>query len=212
MNEIKQNPLVSVILTVYNREKLLTRCIDSLLNQSFKDWELIAVDDGSTDNSYDILKSYASFFDNIHVFKQTNKKIALSRNRAIDLSNGKYITFIDSDDEYSEDHLEKRIRYMKAHPEIDLIHGGFEVIGDEFVRDKNNPDKFIHLSECIVGGTFFGKRNVFMELDGFRNLNYSEDSDFYERAEKKFNIDKVEFNTYRYYRDIPDSLTNKYLP
>ncbi len=205
-------PKISVILTVYNREEYLERCINSLLNQSCTDWELIAVDDGSTDNSYKILLDYQRENQNINLIKQKNQKLPLSRNRGIGAALGKYITFLDSDDEYGKDHLAKRIQFMKAHPDIDLIHGGFKVIGDEYVRDKENPDKFIHLSECTVGGTFFGKRNVFLELNGFKNIEYSEDSDFLERAQKKFKVTKVHFQTYLYHRDSPDSITNNYFP
>lgn len=210
--KIKLQPKVSVILTVYNREHVLRRCIRSLLNQSFKDWELIIVDDGSTDKSIDILKEYESNYENIKVIHQDNLKLPLSRNKGIKLSTGDFITFLDSDDEYSEDHLLCRVEFMDKYPEVDLIHGGVKIIGSEYVRDKNYPHNLIHLSQCTIGATFFGKRKVFIELNGFKNLSYSEDSEFLERAEKKYNIVKVEFNTYKYYRDNPDSITNMFMP
>jgi hypothetical protein len=99
---------------------------------------------------------------------------------------------------------------MEQHPQIDMIRGGVKIIGNEYVRDKNNPLRFIHLSECTIGATFFGRRKVFLLLNGFRNLEYSEDSDFLERAEKRFRIKKVDFNTYKYYREATDSITNTY--
>jgi hypothetical protein len=89
---------------------------------------------------------------------------------------------------------------------IDFIHGGVEVIGHPYVKDKNDLNREIHISECAVGGTFFGKRNVFFELGGFKDLTYSDDSDFLERAEEKFNVLKVDYPTYIYYRDTPDSI------
>jgi hypothetical protein len=91
-----------------------------------------------------------------------------------------------------------------------MIRGGVHIIGNEYVRDKNNPLKLIHLSECTVGATFFGRRYVFLMLNGFRNLEYSEDSDFLDRAELCFHVEKVDFNTYKYYRESPDSITNNY--
>ena len=203
-------PVVSVILTVYNRENYLRRSIDSLLNQSYKNWELIAIDDGSEDKSFGILQEYSFRDERIKVFKHKNMKLPLSRNRGLKAASGKYITFLDSDDEYKRDHLKQRINFLGKHPEIDLLHGGVEVIGDEFVRDKDNPENFIHLSECTIGATFFGKREVFLKLDGFKNLEYSEDSEFLERAEKIFCVKKIEFETYKYYRDAPDSITNTY--
>ncbi|MDR3625620.1 MAG: glycosyltransferase family 2 protein [Ignavibacteriaceae bacterium] len=201
---------VSVILAFYNRAKYLERCINSLVSQSFKNWELIGIDDGSEDNSFEVLETFQKSNSNIRLFRQQNMKLPLSRNRGIKESSGRYITFLDSDDEYLQDHLLKRVEFMAKHPEVDLIHGGVEIIGNEYVRDKNNPNEFIHLSQCTIGATFFGKRNVFTELNGFKNLEYSEDSEFLERAKTKFKIEKVNFNTYRYYRDAPDSITNSF--
>jgi glycosyltransferase involved in cell wall biosynthesis len=202
---------ISVILPVYNRAKYLNKSIDSLLNQSYKDWELIGIDDGSKDNSLEVLESYQKNNRNIRIFRQENMKLPLTRNRGIKESSGKFITFLDSDDEYGREHLLSRIEYMKTHPEVDLIHGGVQIIGNEYVRDKDNPKEFIHLSQCTIGATFFGKRIVFLELNGFKNLNYSEDSEFLDRAKQKFIIEKVNFNTYRYYRDAPDSITNTFI-
>ncbi len=205
-------PEVSVILTVYNRAGYLDRSIGSLINQSFKNWELISIDDGSSDNSHEVLKAYESKYKNIKVARHKNIKLPLSRNRGISLSSGKYITFLDSDDEYEKDHLLLRVNYMNGHPDVDLIHGGVDVVGHEYVRDKNQPDKFIHLSMCTIGATFFGKKNIFTLLNGFKNISYSEDSEFLERAEKVFNVSKINFNTYIYHRDAPDSITNNYVP
>ena len=205
-------PGVSIVLAIYNRQKYLQRCIESIISQKFKEWKLIAIDDGSEDDSYNILQDYASLYNNIFTLRQENKKLAISRNRGINLSTTEYLTFIDSDDEYAKDHLEQRVKFMKSNPHIDLIHGGTKIIGNEFVRDKDNPDKFIHLSKCTIGGTFFGKTEVFKKLNGFRNISYSEDSDFLERAEKLFSVRKVNFETYIYHRESEDSITNTYVP
>jgi len=206
------DPEISVVMAVYNRANYLSRCIGSLLNQSYKNWELIAVDDGSEDDTFNVLQEYSKAYPNIKIFRQTNRKLPLSRNKGISEASGKFITFLDSDDEYENNHLEKHFEFMKNNPLVDLIHGSAKIIGDEYVRDKFDPDKFIHLSECTIGGTFFGKKNVFTKLKGFRNLKYSEDSDFLERAEKIFKVQKVNFLTYKYHRDDPGSITNSYEP
>jgi glycosyltransferase involved in cell wall biosynthesis len=205
-------PCVSIILTVFNREKYIKRCINSIINQTYENWKIIAIDDGSKDSSRIILDDYASRHRNIEAYYQQNMKLALSRNRGIELAESKYLTFIDSDDEYSSDHIEQRVKFIEANPDIDLIHGGAKIIGNEYVRDKNNPLKFIHLSECFIGGTFFGKTEVFKKLKGFKNIPYSEDSDLLERAEKKFKIQRVDFKTYIYHRELEDSITNSYVP
>lgn len=205
-------PAISVILTVFNRRNSLKRSVNSLLAQSFRSWELIAVNDGSNDGSYDILKGYSNLFSSIRVFTQDNRGLAFSRNRGIYNASGKYITFLDSDDEYEVNHLYERVIFMEKNPGIDLIHGGVKVIGDEFVRDKDNPFCFIHLSECTIGGTFFGKSKVFKKLNGFKENIYSEDSEFLQRAEDKFKIKQVNFNTYIYHRESEDSITHNYVP
>jgi len=202
--------LVSIILPVYNRENYLERCIISILAQTYKNWELIAIDDGSQDESHRILSEFSLLYKNILIIKQENKKPAISRNRGINLAKGEYLTFIDSDDEYTKDHIFKRIKHMELNPDIDLLHGGVKIIGNEFVPDKNNPGRLIHLSECYIGGTFFGKKEVYVELNGFKSIPYGEDSDFLERAKKKFNIQKVFYQTYIYHRDIEDSITKSY--
>ena len=119
---------------------------------------------------------------------------------------------MDSDDEYEGSHLLSRVEYLNNHPEVDLLYGGVNIVGNPYVRDRNNPQNFIHLSDCYIGGTFFGKRNVFSELGGFRNLEYSEDSDLLIRAKQKFMVEKFDLPTYIYHRELSDSLTNSYSP
>jgi glycosyltransferase involved in cell wall biosynthesis len=203
---ISFEPIVSIILPTFNREKLLVRAINSVLNQTIQNWELIIVDDGSTDNTFEVVNSYLQKQENIRYIKHSNRRPPLSQNVGIISSVGKYISFLGSDDEYKPTYLEERINFLQTHSDVDLIHGGVEIIGHPFVKDKNDLSKEIHLSECVIGGTFFGKRKVFFELDGFKNLKYSDDSDFFERALQKFKIEKVDFPTYVYYRDTSDSI------
>ncbi len=200
-------PMVSVILPTYNRASLIKRAIDSVVNQSFTEWELIVADDGSTDDTFQIVKTYQDKFENIRYMRHANRKLPINLNAAIQASTGKYITFLGSDDEYKADHL--KLRFVElAKGKYDFLHGGVEVIGDQFVKDKNDKSKLIHLNNCTIGGTFFAKREVFFELSGFNNIEYSEDSDFFERAKNKFQIKKVSYPTYIYNRDTPDSICN----
>jgi len=201
-------PEVSIIMPTFNRKNYVKRSIDSVIMQSFRNWELIIVDDGSTDSSNLLIDDYIFKHTNIRYLKHSNRKPPLSTNAGILASVGHFITFIGSDDEYKEDHLKLRYDLMVRNNSLDIIHGGFKVVGHPYVKDKNDLSKEIHLSECAIGGTFFGKRNVFIELNGFQNLAYSDDSDFLERAMIRYNVLKVEFQTYIYYRDIPDSICN----
>lgn len=202
------NPVVSIILASYNRADLIKNSVDSVISQTCRSWELIIVDDGSSDITRKIINEYQTNHHNILYFRHSHRGLPLTRNAGIQLSQGQYLTFIDSDDVYLPDHLQLRISFMKENPEIDLIHGGCMIIGNPYVIDKNDPEKEIHLNQCYIGGTFFGKRNVFLELNGFRNIDYSEDSDFMERALERFSIKKIDYPTYIYHRDTKDSICN----
>ena len=200
---------ISVIMATYNRELVISRAINSLLKQTLKNWELIVVNDGSEDNTLEILENYKSNFNNIKVISQKHKNLSESRNRGIQSSMGSFVTFLDSDDEVLPRHLEARYNYMINNPETDLIHGGVTIIGDAFVTDRNDKKKMIPLYDCAIGGTFFGKRKVFEQLGGFNNIPYSEDFEFLERASKSFKVEKVIYPTYIYHRETPNSITNK---
>lgn len=204
-------PEISIILPTYNRAKYLNRCIESIINQTFKDWELIVVDDGSQDNTFEIVNPYLQEFSNIGYLKHQNKKQCYAKNAGIQASFGKYITFIDSDDAYKSDHLESRLKYIKANPEIDLIEGGFATEEEIWVADYFKPGQTINLRECVLGPTFFGKRQVFFELQGFKHFAYGEDTDLWERAEKIFRTQKItEPETYVYTR-AETSVTKSFL-
>lgn len=205
------NPEISIILCTYNRAKYLNDCIDSVINQTFQDWELLVVDDGSNDNTFEILNPYLEKYRNIRYFKHQNRKQALSKNVGIMAAFGKYITFLDSDDIYKRNHLESRLTYMRYNPDLDLIEGGVFMEEEFFVVDYFQQDKTINVRECVQGATFFGKRQVFFELNGFNQISYGEDTDFWYRAEKIFKTKKIsEPETYVYTRG-ETSITKSFL-
>lgn len=93
-----QNKMVSIILPVFNAERFLPQCLDSILRQTYQDWELIAVDDGSKDGSMEILKSYEKRDNRIHIISKKNEGVSIARNVALEHAHGDYIYFVDSDD------------------------------------------------------------------------------------------------------------------
>ena len=205
-------PLVSVILPVYNRKHILERTLNSLIRQTFNDYELIIIDDGSTDKVEDVIFPYLRKYSNFKYIRHSNRGVALSRNTGILISKGTYITFIDSDDEYKAEHLEKMITFMKTNPDIDFIHSFPEVIGDEkdmWLPDADDTAGLIHVNNCVYGGTFFAKKEVFIKINGFKDILF-EDSDLYKRLVSfgKFKIHKLKEKTYIYYRNVEDSGCN----
>lgn len=202
------NPAVSIILPTFNREKLLKRAINSVACQTFVNWELLIIDDGSSDKTAKLCSYFIGEDKRIKYFFHQNTGLPLTLNRGIELATGKFITFLGSDDEYLPEHLELRVNYLNKFPQIDLLYGGVKILGNEYIKDKNDLSKMIHLSKCIIGGTFFGKLSIFKELNGFRNIPYSEDSEFFERASKKYRTKKVDYPTYIYHRESKDSISN----
>ncbi len=201
---------ISVIITVYNRKKLVLRALKSIFNQTYSGYEIIIVDDGSTDKVEKLIFPLLKAYSNIIYCRQPNKGNAEALNTGLALSKGKYITFLDSDDAYVNDHLEIRLNYFKKNPKVDLIYSTATIIGNQkdfYVPDARNIKKLIHLNECIIGATFFGKRELFLALKGFRN-KYSHDSDFYKKAIKSYNVCKINSPSYLYYRNYKNSIIN----
>lgn len=207
MKQIGINPLVTIIIATYNRAKLLKRAIESVIAQTYTNWELIIVDDGSTDKTFQLVDKFFPKISNLKYIKQHNSKLWSARNIGIKLASGDYITFLDSDDMYKKNHLKLRVNFMSANPDYDLLYGGFKIIGDAFVPDKYDKRRKIHINKCVVGATFFGKRKVFKLLKGFKDIDYSEDSEFFERADKRFKVAKVNYPTYVYARTSKKSIT-----
>lgn len=112
------NPVISVIVPVYNVEKYLTRCIDCILNQSFTDFEVLLIDDGSTDQSGKICDSYSEKDSRIKVFHQANKGVSSARNLGLDYIQGDWLTFADADDYMEENWLQDFYIHAK---EADII-------------------------------------------------------------------------------------------
>ena len=202
------NKSVSIILPTFNRADFLQRSIDSIIVQSYNNWELIVIDDGSLDNTKKILEPYLIRFPNIKYYYQLWRGNWGFSCGAKKQSTGEFITFLGSDDEYLPDHLKLRVDFLNSHENIDIIHSTAKIIGDQFVKDKSDLSKKIHLNNCILGGTLFGRRYVFEKLNGFGKVNYSPESDFIDRAEKEFEITKLDLPTYIYYRDTPGSICN----
>ena len=127
--------LVSVIVPVYNAEKFLIETINTVLNQTYSNWELILVNDCSTDNSAEIIEQYMKKDERIKIYNNNeNSKAAISRNNGISLAAGRFICFLDADDLWDSKKLEKQIRYINVH------NCAFSFTGYEFADENGIPN------------------------------------------------------------------------
>jgi glycosyltransferase involved in cell wall biosynthesis len=122
-------PSVSVIIPVYNRAHLLLYALESIRNQTFKEWEVVIVDDGSVDNSYEIIKNFAaSVMQDVSYFFQENQGVAVARNNGLNRIRSEYVAFLDSDDRWLENHIELLMKGVEANPNIDWICSDMQTI------------------------------------------------------------------------------------
>jgi glycosyltransferase involved in cell wall biosynthesis len=183
-------PTISVLLPVYNAVNDLPRALKSLLNQTYHDFEIIAIDDGSTDGSGELLDSYAHSDQRIRVFHQSNAG-ALGKvlNRAAELAQGKYIARQDADDASAPTRLEKQVNYLDTHPETGLSGIWTWYIDSNLgpLFSLEIPDDHTRLCYYLskgfnpfVHGSVMLRANLFKELGGYRG-SYAEDFDLWIR-------------------------------
>lgn len=160
IEDYEMNYLVSVIIPVYNVENYLEKCINSVLNQSYRNYEILLIDDGSTDKSGIICDKYAKKYKTISTFHKKNSGLGLTRNYGLTKAKGKYVTFIDSDDYIKNDYLKKLISPILADSSIDTVIGGF-------VQVSNNGTKLYSERYCqkIYNGKEI-KKNLFPRMLG----------------------------------------------
>ena len=210
---------VSVIIPTYNRELVIRRAVDSVLKQSFKNFELIIIDDGSTDSTPSILENYKKKDERIAVYVQKNRGVSSARNLGIDKAKGKWVAFLDSDDEWLEDKLEKQINFAKNNPTIPLIHGEeIWVRNGRRVNPKNKHQKFGGdifekcLALCLISpSASFISRDLLEEYNGFdENYPVCEDYDLWLRITKDHEVGFIETPILIKYGGHEDQLSRKY--
>lgn len=201
-----QPPIFSIVMTTYNRAWCIERAIDSVFAQTESRWELIIVDDGSTDSTAELVRRYVLSSNKVRLIVQSNQGTGAARQAGIRQACGHFVTFLDSDDQYLPEHLAIRRGYICEFPECDFFYGGVLVEGSPVVPDKDNPHRLIPIEQCAVGGTFVIRRTVAATL-GFAPLRYADDADFFERAiAAGITPMYVPYPSYRYNRNSPDSL------
>lgn len=148
-------PIVSVVIPVYNAERYLNECLDSLLNQTLKDIEIICVDDGSKDNSLDILKEYAMKDNRIKVVSQANQGAGLARNAGVELATGKYLSILDADDFFAPDMLLHTVRKAEEDQSEIVVFGAWNYSD---VTHATSPLKAVLRTDLVNVKSPFSKR------------------------------------------------------
>ena len=193
-----ENPLISVVIPVYNRAHLIEKTINSVSEQSYKNLEIIIVDDCSTDNIEELIKKLNNL--QIRFFKQKmNMGPSAARNRGVEEAKGELIAFLDSDDEWYPDKIEKQVKQLV---ELDgntvLVYSGFEMI--DFTTGGKIGEKLSTVDLCknFISGTFLltpqpsttlVRKSAFKEVGGFDiNLKANEDTELAIKLCKKYKL------------------------
>lgn len=192
----KKDPLVSVIIPAYNAEKYIKDSIDSILNQTYKNIEIIVIDDGSTDNTKKILKGYE---DKIRYFFQVNKGPSSARNAGIGIAKGELIAYQDADDVSMRERIEKEVNYLLDNPTVAMVYSGHKIV---FPNDRvitilpPSHDNFSLLQRNYIPCSSVMHRKSILDEVGLWNETI--DWDLWIRISEKFEIGCIKECLYKY--------------
>ena len=197
-------PKVSVIMGIYNCASFLSTAVESVLAQTYTDWELVMCDDGSKDNTYEVALSYAERYPNkIVVLKnEKNMHLAATLNHCLSVARGKYIARMDADDRCMPERFAEEVAFLEANPEIDCVGSGmiiFDENGERGIRlNIEKPTKdFLIYTTPFAHPTIMMKKSVYDALGGYTTSEKSlrcDDTElwfrFYAAGYKGYNIQK----------------------
>ena len=203
-------PLISIILPTYNGSRYLRKSIESCLAQSYKNIELILVDDCSMDETASIIEHYSGLDSRVKaIHNEVNMKLPSSLNRGFSLAKGEYFTWTSDDNIFGKDALKVLLDNMQARG-ADIIYSSYYFIdesGDRLGVFAGIPEEIIF--KCVVGACFLYKRSVHEQLGGYDVTKFRmEDMDFWLRAFTKFRIHFIDHPCLYSYRKHPNSLTS----
>lgn len=192
--------LVSVIVPVHNAEKYIEETIQSVLNQTYNNWELILVNDGSTDRTINVLDKYSTT-PHIKVIHQKNGGVSSARNAGAQQAQGNNFCFLDADDLLTENCLEKRVDFLREN-ECHFVHNDIEIILDNGERtgriqsglNGNVLSDLLRWERTVVPGpsSIIVSKQCFDSIGGFdENLSTAADQDFFIRVAKNYRIDRI---------------------
>jgi glycosyltransferase involved in cell wall biosynthesis len=184
-------PLISIVMPTYNQERYLKEAIESILNQTFQDFEFIIIIDNSTDGTDAVLKSFQQKDDRIRIYREEKKGLIPALNKGCYLARGKYIARMDSDDISLPKRLEMQVKYLEAHPEIAVLGTGVRYIDETGKPGKSelNPidpkiiGLYLYFANCIVHPSVLMRREMVESLGFYSSAAlHAEDYDLWARA------------------------------
>ena len=159
------SPLISIIIPVYNTQPYLSRCIESILSQSYSSFELLLVDDGSTDGSGDICDGYSELDRRIRAYHKENGGVSSARNWGLNFAKGEWVYFVDSDDEVFPDGLQSLANCISE--DVDIVMGGFEEVCDNGRCNKVEERVEVTLSKKQSVISLYGGHGSYYQYCGY---------------------------------------------
>lgn len=207
--------MFSVVIPLYNKERNILKTLMSILNQSYKEFEVVIVNDGSTDNSVKIIETIKD--PRIRLIDQNNQGVSAARNRGILESRYEWIAFLDGDDLWEENHLIEFVKMLELYPKSKVLATSFRYSDNRIKSEPNSSDSIYYLedyfkiaakSSVIWTGCICVHKTCFNSVGLFNvNLNRGEDLDLWARLAKKFYILKSVLVTSIYVVDSDNKLT-----
>lgn len=213
------NSTISIIIPAYNAEKTIKRCIDSILQQTYTNFEIIIVDDGSTDNTLTVCNNIKD--NRIKVIHTSNQGQGHARNIGIDSANGEYITFVDADDYCEPDMYENLYRMITTNNADMTCCGHCDVIGDELIEHRNSDRNLLDRTNALrhfakMDGIKWGVWDKLFKADKINDLRFPSEKMHAEDVifllqfiirNNRFYYENL--GSYHYYRDNANSFTKK---
>ena len=203
--ELYQNPIVSVIIPVYNGERYLAETIESVIAQTEVNWELIAVNDGSTDNSQAILEGYAKKIpDRIKVITVENGGVSRARNTAVAAARGTYVAFLDQDDLWAPRKLERQVEMFSRDKNLGISFTNATVIDEKGsvlrenvlrcgVKHRGNVFEYLIFENFIGISSVMLKKELYVRTGGFDpRFSLAEDYDFLLKVTQESSVDYID--------------------
>lgn len=212
------NSFVSIIIPTFNRSQLVERAIRSVLNQTYKNFELIIVDDGSTDDTELRLQQFTTN-PSIHYYKKENSGVAAARNFGAAKAKGKWMAFLDSDDEWLAHKLQDQINFLQKNSELKIVYGeetwirnGMRV--NQKKHHKKSGGRIFErcLEQCLIApSSVLLEKNLFDEFKGFdESFVVCEDYDLWIKISSQYEIGFIEHPLIIKYGGHEDQLSTKY--